>query len=219
MVDLTGWQVVGGARSYGGNAPFSQAAVVLGREDGRGVRPYAKCALDFDRGYLPIAFTAREWETFVQSGHGLKFVRHIKAEEWLYIVVVRPTFPNGDLFIADLLKSGVAHMEEDEATRAHALVVRHPAATEVIERVANEMRLATYAALQQGSDACSFAQTFMCMEVSPGVEAFALRAIALDRAGRMSEMQNLLQVACNSGKHEFYEKVVIRYGELKRLYS
>jgi hypothetical protein len=214
---LDSCRVVGGMRPSEGKAPFARGAAVLDRTDAPGsflqVHRYTPDEAEGDR------LDLEEWEALQVSRQGTGLATAVPARAHTAVWIARSSFLERESLLNDLSASGaLLGSEAVAAGDAKMVVVREDLGNPVRDKWAMERFDAawTYAREARWSDALRLADLAFVLSRGLVAERVALLALAMERQGRKTGGEGLIDMAAGSRGAEFGASVRAKREELAK---
>jgi len=207
-------RVVGGMRPADGKAPFARGAAVLSHGDVEGrfllVRGYTHDGVDGDE------LDLEEWQGLQDSGQALRFEHAMPVDAYSALWVLRPGFVSREELLRALSQSkAVLGSESVGLSGSTAAVVREDIGNPIRDRFALEHfeKAWKYAQKAQWSDALRHADLSFVLSRGLVVERVALLALAMEREGRKTGADGLVEMAAGSRGPMFGQQIQDRWRE------
>ena len=211
---LASCRVVGGMRPAQGKAPFARGAAVLGREDlpdrflqVRGYDAAGPEGEEIDR---------EAWNELLGSAQATALRTPVAAVRDAALWIFRPSFMDREEALGRLDKAGVLlHREEVLPRGPLAAVVREDVGNAVRDELARERFDCAWHEAQAGRwpEALDLADLSFVLTRGLRVERVALLSLALERVGRKTASDGLIEMASGSRGATFAEEVRARRAE------
>jgi hypothetical protein len=208
-------RVVGGMRPAEGKAPFARGASILAQANERErflqVRGYVHDEAEGDE------LDREGWEALQASGQGVSLATPCPAAAHAAIWILRPSFTARATLLGELVVAG-ALVGPEVATPAGSVVAvaREDIGNPIRDRWAMEQFETAwkFARAARWSDALSLADLAFVLSRGLVVERVALLSLALERAGRKTGADGLIEMAAGSRGAEFGRHVREKTAEL-----
>jgi hypothetical protein len=209
--------IFGGTRPAEGKAPFARGDVVLARgEEARPpflrVRAYPQDEVEGDE------LTTDDWQALLSSAQALELKAPTPALAHAALWVFRNGYKDRGAALEDLSREGALAHREPAAGGAWVVIVREDVGNPLRDRLAMEQfeRAWREARASRWEDALALADLAFVLSRGLIVERVALLALALDRVGRKTGSEGLLEMASKSRGVEFGRRVREKMEELAR---
>jgi len=213
---LDSCRVVGGMRPSEGKAPFARGAAVLDRTDAPGsflqVHRYMPEEAEGDR------LDLEEWEALQVSQQGTRLTSPVPARAHAAVWIVRSAFTEREAFLRELSANGSLLGQATMAGDASVAVVREDLGNPVRDKWAMERFDAawTCARAARWPEALRLADLAFVLGRGLVAERVALLALAMERQGRKTGGEGLIDMAAGSRGAELGASVRAKRDELAR---